>query len=339
MPKAKSKRQPSVAASTESTLALSSWHINLETLEKEHQWLIKQIKRKRTELNNFVNQLRSLATQIFHRTGSIVQNMMAIDKEIHQLFTEILADKKLARAARVQIENLYESLQIVGIISPESSSDEQDEDRDRELDDLFEEEEQKSSFPEQKNSQPKQIRQTFLKLAEIFHPDKVSDTETQMRHTEIMKEINRAYHENDLARLLEIEKQHLSGENIEGDNQDDLTRRCQLIEQENQLLRTQYENLKRELNMIKRTPEGSMVSDYRKAIKEDIDPIEILVKEADREREAMEGIRDFVKKFRDKKITLKEFLRGPTLSQKTSDEMLEDFLEELLGTRVTISRR
>jgi hypothetical protein len=45
-----------------------------------------------------------------------------------------------------------------------------------------------------------------------------------MRHTEIMKEINKAYQEGDLARLLEIERRYQVGETIDSNSEDDLTR-------------------------------------------------------------------------------------------------------------------
>lgn len=345
MPKPKAKsahksRQPKPVNQNSSvaTLAMSSLHITLEALETEHQRLITQIKRKRTELNNFVEQLRSLATQIFSKTDAVVKKMIALDQEIHQLFDEILADKKLGKKSRHKIETIYENLQMMGIIRPQNSPDDYDEENE-ELDELFEETETDSDAPpEQKSEQPKHIRQTFLRLAEIFHPDKVADAESQQRHTEIMQEINRAYHENDLARLLEIEKQHLSGGDIESENQDDLTRRCQLLEQQNQVLKSQYENLKRELTMFKRTPEGSMVSDYRKAIKEDIDPIAMMVKEAQREAKMIEGVRDFVRDFKNKKITLQHFLKGPDCLGGTREEMLEDLFEEMFGVSVQVSR-
>ncbi len=63
-------------------------------------------------------------------------------------------------------------------------------------------------------------------MAEIFHPDKVTDPETRMRHNEIMKEVNRAYKEGDIARLLEIERQHQMGDTfeVEGSSESDLKR-------------------------------------------------------------------------------------------------------------------
>ncbi|MEH2359676.1 MAG: molecular chaperone DnaJ, partial [Nostoc sp.] len=49
------RKTPPLSHSTVTTpLALSQLHIRLQFLEKSHQSLLKQIKRKRTELNNFV---------------------------------------------------------------------------------------------------------------------------------------------------------------------------------------------------------------------------------------------------------------------------------------------
>ena len=206
---------------TTPSLTLSSFHVRVENLEKEHQWLLKQIKRKRTELDNFVEQMRSLATEIFHRGTPSFKKLAALDQEIHTLFAEIFSKRKLGKKTKQEIEAIYLNLQFSGIISPKLSNEETD----TELDELFEttdqqendfsQESQKSSHQyrevredsEQsstnKTDESRSIRQTFLRLAEIFHPDKVSDSETQMRHTDLMKEINKAYQEGDIARLLE----------------------------------------------------------------------------------------------------------------------------------------
>ena len=61
----------STTASTTS-LGLSSFHERHRILEEKHQWLLKQIKRKRSELKNFLDQMRSLATQIFQPLTSDV---------------------------------------------------------------------------------------------------------------------------------------------------------------------------------------------------------------------------------------------------------------------------
>nr|MDJ0719696.1 J domain-containing protein [Prochloraceae cyanobacterium] len=149
--------------------------------------------------------------------------MEGLDSEIHSLFDEILTQRKLGKKTRKEVTSIYEMLQFMGQISPVESQEE-DEDEDSELDELFGLEEENSQesngtdggtqekdkkcslSPEDGPQSSKQLRQTFLRLAEIYHPDKVSDPETQKRHTEIMKEVNRAYKEGDAARLLELER-------------------------------------------------------------------------------------------------------------------------------------
>jgi hypothetical protein len=339
-------RKTKTASSTTVTpLALSDLHLQLAGLEKEHQSLLKQIKKKRTELNNFVEKMRSLATEVFHRVSPNMQTMAELDAEIHALFAEILNTRKMGKQTQKNIQSLYRSLQMGGIISYKPIEEEDDDD-DEELDELFEdndsqenhqrrrqfwEAEQDSESPTvARTDESRKIRQTFLRLAEIFHPDKVKDNETQMTHTEIMKEINKAYQDGDLARLLEIERKYEVGETIDNNSEDDLSRRCKNIEQHNQILKNQYEKLKQELRLAKNTPEGSMVADYKKAAKQGIDCIELMLETIQSQTKIVAEIRDFVQDFKDKKITIKEFLAGPESLRSVQEDMMEELLERMM---------
>ena len=341
-------RKTKTASSTTVTpLALSDLHLQLAGLEKEHQSLLKQIKKKRTELNNFVEKMRSLATEVFHRVSPNMQTMAELDAEIHALFAEILNTRKMGKQTQKNIQSLYRSLQMGGIISYKPIEEEDDDDDDDdELDELFEdndsqenhqrrrqfwEAEQDSESPTvARTDESRKIRQTFLRLAEIFHPDKVKDNETQMTHTEIMKEINKAYQDGDLARLLEIERKYEVGETIDNNSEDDLSRRCKNIEQHNQILKNQYEKLKQELRLAKNTPEGSMVADYKKAAKQGIDCIELMLETIQSQTKIVAEIRDFVQDFKDKKITIKEFLAGPESLRSVQEDMMEELLERMM---------
>ena len=340
-------RKTKTASSTTVTpLALSDLHLQLEGLEKEHQSLLKQIKKKRTELNNFVEKMRSLATEVFHRVSPNMQTMAELDAEIHALFTEILNTRKMGKQTQKNIQSLYRSLQMGGIISYKPIEEEKENDDNEELDELFEdndsqenhqrrrqfwEAEQDSESPTvARTDESRKIRQTFLRLAEIFHPDKVKDNETQMTHTEIMKEINKAYQDGDLARLLEIERKYEVGETIDNNSEDDLSRRCKNIEQHNQILKNQYEKLKQELRLAKNTPEGSMVADYKKAAKQGIDCIELMLETIQSQTKIVAEIRDFVQDFKDKKITIKEFLAGPESLRSVQEDMMEELLERMM---------
>jgi hypothetical protein len=339
-------RKTKTASSTTVTpLALSDLHLQLAGLEKEHQSLLKQIKKKRTELNNFVEKMRSLATEVFHRVSPNMKTMAELDAEIHALFAEILNTRKMGKQTQKNIQSLYRSLQMGGIISYKPIEEEDDDD-DEELDELFEdndsqenhqrrrqfwEAEQDSESPTvARTDESRKIRQTFLRLAEIFHPDKVKDNETQMTHTEIMKEINKAYQDGDLARLLEIERKYEVGETIDNNSEDDLSRRCKNIEQHNQILKNQYEKLKQELRLAKNTPEGSMVADYKKAAKQGVDCIELMLETIQSQTKIVAEIRDFVQDFKDKKITIKEFLAGPESLRSVQEDMMEELLERMM---------
>lgn len=344
MPRPKSSPSQSIPATP---LALSELHLYLDSLEKEHKSVLKKIKRKRTELNNFVEQMRTLATQVFHQATPSFQKIVDLDQEIHALFAEILTTRKFGKQTQKNIKAIYHNLQLAGIISPKLTNEQED----TELDELFENPEQEDDFsqenPERRHQnwqaqqesqspsvarteESRKIRQTFLKLAEIFHPDKVKDSEMQISYTEIMKEINKAYQEGDLARLLEIERQHEVGEAIDKNSEDDLTRRCKNLEQQNEILKNQYENLKRELRLVKNTPEGTMVADSRKAAKKGIDPIAQMLETIDSQINVVTEIRDYVKDFKEQKISIKEFLAGPTTLYSSNQEMMEELLEEML---------
>lgn len=330
-------------ANTQTTLALSSLHLRLEGLEDEHEKLLKKIQRKRKELDNFVEQVRTIAVDLFSRTHPPLEKIQQISAEIHMIFQDILERKKLSSKNKKKVQKVYVNLMMAGIITPKprDEEDEEDEDEaffeedeDEEYDSYSEEYEEWSEPRQSQTSQTKdetrQIRQTFLRLAEIFHPDKTSDPETQMRNTEIMKEINKAYQDRDFARLLELEKKYLDGKNIELDTSDDLGRRCEVLERTNLLLKEQYEGILAELKMVKRTPQGEMVMDYRRAKREQVDMVDVMVEKLEQQIDFMQEIRDFVKNFRDNKISLKEFLEGPECEREMRQSMMEDFLSEIL---------
>lgn len=346
----RSQKQTS-STPTESTtsLGLSSFHERHRLLEEEHQWLLKQIKRKRTELKNFLDQMRTIATRIFSQASPLYQKQNQLDTKIHHLFEEILTHRKLGKKSKQDILNVYHSLQLIGLVSPKFDNDE-------EFDPFFKDsssergntetgenffnnnahnfnqfnEDIYSTESQTKSPESQQIRQTFLKLASLFHPDKVMDAETQMYYNEVMKEINRAYQEGDIARLLEIEKQHHLQEEIDSSSstKSEIERLCLRREKDNQLLKNQYQNLKKELRIARNTPEGKLVKDYRACQKQGIDAVAEIVLELESQVKAIENIYNFVRDFRDKKITIKEFIKGPSRPEN-AEETLEMMFSRL----------
>lgn len=317
-------------------------------LREDHEWLLKQIRRKRTELDNFMNDMREIMSEMFRVGQEPMKRTGELDEEIHQLFQEIFTQRKFGKQSRQRVETIYIRLQRQGVISYRPLNDEEFEDDDEEdLEDFMPPPggmpgaEQSHTFePEPTPERPahhREMRQTFLRLASIYHPDRATDATTQEQNTEIMKEINRAYRDGDFARLLELEQmqQEEAEEAIEINSDDDLDRACKKLERDNQTLRQQYEGIKAELRSLRNsTQEGQMLQAYRKCKKAGLDLFDQLQQEAAEEIEVLEELRDFVRDFRDRKITIKEFLSGPGGAAEPSLEDIQELLAQMLGVRV-----
>jgi hypothetical protein len=308
-------------------LAPSELRLRLEFLERDNEKLLKQIEKKRTELNNLLAKIREIGVEVSQRSAPILQQLLELDEKIHAVFKEIFNGRKLGKQTRENVEQVYYMLQISGVISrkaPDVNDDQGvpvDEDDDWDFEDFFRDQHRShfNSEPEPPQIDPdelKKIRQIFLKLANVFHPDKMTDDRDQEYRTEVMKEINQAYKSGDLAKLLAIEKKHEMGEMIDRDNENDLIRRCEQIEQENEVLNRQFANLKREIRQTKNTPEGTIVATYKKMTKHGLDPIGEMVAETEMQIKIIADMYQFAKDFRDRKITVKDFMKGPSFFQE-----------------------
>jgi hypothetical protein len=322
-----------------STLAISDLRAALEFLERENHKLLGKIEKKRTELNNLLDRIREIGVEVSQRSLPILQQIFDLDRQLHATFAEIFAGRKLGKQTRKNIERVYANLQAAGLISPQEdlpnvSADEVDEpDASAERPDWeWSERQERSPFESESADKPdrdelKKIRQLFLRLAEVFHPDRTADPELRKYHTEVMQEINQAYQSGDLAKLLAIEQKHQLGEIIDRDDPNDLLRRYQQIEREHEFLKSQFEQLKLEVRLTKNTQQGSMVTEYQKLTKAGYDPLGELVAQTQAQLETISEVYKFVLDFRDRRITIKDFMKGPPSFQQMSEEVL---FEELL---------
>ena len=334
-------RKPKVSAdNTNKDLGLSDLRVRLNFLEKENGMLIKQIETNRTKLNSLNDSIKEVGIQIAQRVAPFRQKMLELDEQIHTVFQEILTGRKLGKKSRKDIETVYYHLQSDGIISPkhlpmESDIFENDHESDDEpnWDNYKGHSHQKvlEDIPKPDRDELKKIRQLFLRLADSFHPDKVTDEAEKEYRTEIMKEINLAYQDGDLARLLAIEKQQELGAIIDRDSSDDLTRHCAKVEAENTYLKDQLETLKRQLKLTKKTQQGEMTAVFKKITKYGGDPMGEALREVETQISVIEQMHQFVVDFRDRRITIKEFLRGPEFlrqQQMSQEELLLEFMAQ-----------
>ncbi|MCA6595574.1 MAG: molecular chaperone DnaJ [Pseudanabaena sp.] len=337
-------RKSKIATDTNNELGLSDLRLRLNFLEKENSKLIKQIETNRIKLNNLNNSIKDVEIEIAQRVAPFRQKILELDAQIHATFQEIFTSRKFGKKSRKDIEMVYYHLQIDGIISPKHLPKVSD--RFEEIfehGDDFESEPNWDSYkgrthqqfvediPRLDRDELKKIRQLFLRLADSFHPDKVTDEAEKEYRTEIMKEINLAYQNGDLARLLAIEKQQELGAIIDRDSSDDLTRHCSKVEAENTYLKEQLETLKRQLKLTKKTQQGEMTAVFKKFSKYGGDLIGEALLEFESHIEIVEQMYQFVVDFRDRRITIKDFLRGPEFMRKqqmSEEELMLEFLSQ-----------
>ena len=315
---------------TNNELGLSDLRLRLNFLEKENTKLIKQIETNRTKLNNLNESIKDVSIQFAERVAPFRQKMEELDGQIHDVFQEIFAGRKLGKKSQHDIETVYYALQLDGVISPKHLPVESDisEDVDYYETDWESYKDRSHQQTIEDISKPdrdelKKIRQLFLRLADSFHPDKVTDQSEKEYRTEIMKEINLAYQDGDLARLLAIEKQQELGLIIDRDSSDDLTRHCAKVEAESNYLKEQLETLKRQLKLTKKTQPAQMTAVFKKITSYGGDPIGEALREFEMQIALIEQMLQFVRDFRDRRITIKEFLRGP---QVMIEEDISDWI-------------
>ena len=343
MPKKTKKMATSNPLSKEKSLSFSSVHGRINFLNEKHKKLLAQIKRKKTELSNLTQKIQTLSQEMFDKSRPLEEKLNSLDYEIHALFDKILSNKRLGKRQKQEVIDIYQTLQLAGKISlrpdyfsKSSSANFQYDIRDK-LEDSTDQDFLGEDYDDDKNyskfnkqpdiSQPRpsrDLRKIFLKLADKFHPDKATDDETSILYTEIMKEINVAYKSGDLARLLEIERE--TNQKIVRFYQNDGEKECERLGKEIELLSQQYEQIKAELREVKNTPQGNMVKQYRKAERNGEDLMETLLKQAESEVKYLKRLRNFIKDFKNQKITLKEFIQGPKI---TNIDSMEDIMNEV----------
>ena len=335
--KSKKASNPHSATSFKTELGLSDLRLRLNFLTKENQKFLNQIEKNRTELDNLNNSIEEMSIQITQRSAPFRQKIWELDRQIHNVFKEIFAARKLGKKSRKDIQTIYYNLQSDGLISPNSSSpnssqfdaDISESDNSQNSSDWHDDQQrspQKSMEDISKlyREELKKIRQIFLRLAEVFHPDKVIDEAKREYCTEVMKEINQAYQNGDLAKLLAIEKQQDLSEIINRDSNDDLTRECAKIDAENAFLKSQLDNLKLQLKLTKNTPQGQITANFRRITKYGGDPIGTALVEMEAQVEIIEQLHKLAVAFRDRRITIKEFLQGPIAFMQQQQMTEED---------------
>ena len=157
------------------------------------------------------------------------------------------------------------------------------------------------------------LRDIFRKLASALHPDREHDVAERARKTELMKELNQAYAERDLLRLLELQirVEQIDDETLKGLDEDRLRHYIHVLEERAGRLQEELVALVQPfaLSLGDAGPRGLMPDAVARALEADI-------------RDLKDGIRaieqDLVR-FRDVRI-LKQNLSGYRVASADDDE-------------------
>jgi hypothetical protein len=204
---------------------------------REKEKLYKKLEQIVNATNEFQERIINEQREAAILTAQYLEKQMRLIQKMMQLIDELLADKQTPKRDKILLSTYKESWYKNG--SPNKMNSNAEEDKGEadfeDLGALFEsifgdvlEEEEKKQEAEAQNRrineeqadeespgswlaeakvEKQEIRKLYIKLANLFHPDKALDTEVQARNAEIMKQLNKAYQERNYQQLLILEKQ------------------------------------------------------------------------------------------------------------------------------------
>ncbi len=318
---------PMSSGGASQSLDLHTGAQRVRKLLAERDRLLENIRKKRDEKARAVEQARERAergsVELTAKSEALHERLASVREELRALFDELLAPARLSARARKEVARVRRMLEENGVF--DDLSEEDGEDDDGALDPFGDPPLDEASFEaaggesEEVAAKPAEalgkghdaLRSTFRRLALSIHPDRAADDADRERRTRLMKDATRAYDEGDLARLLEIERAGTLG-----DDRPTSEPSSEELQRTNRELRKQLRRLQRELGEV------------RAAVSAVEAPIDMLATLAEAEVEDLERTRDFVRAFRDGKITLARFVEGPVVDDE--DELLDvDIASEL----------
>jgi len=311
----------------------------LEALEKENERLLREIEKKKRGCEVTEHTVRDAQDELATRSAALRAQATELLREIHQIFDQLLAaGSRLSRSDRAALRRFHGQV-IAGLPRPDAvgndprESEEQDGEAPpfdaqwaREAEEV---EHASASKPSPKNTDS--LRALYRKLALALHPDKARDASEVARLTALMKEVTQAYANEDLAKLVELERTWLA-QGATSD-EDELESRSARLLAHNGELRRQLRALTARLKALKQSLPGISWPRGRRAASGAEIASEV-IGELEREVRSIEGLRDAARELREGRSSVSEFLMGPRPAhdeqEQAVNELFEQMLEELL---------
>jgi len=258
-----------------------------EMIQKEEMVLSlqKQIKKTRSTLKGLKTRLANTQQEISDVqrkfSGRYFDLMLKLDEIRQEIIASLKKLKKLKNLLpeeKKQVEMLAEEMIEEGMgkefealrekkAKMESGEFDFDENQRAKMRDLFAEFKVQPDEIEQRN-----IRKVFIKLSTHFHTDKAKNKKEAEIFHGLMQEINEAYQQGDIDRLLELERLNLETEMIDFQSKaitvDMLQQEINRLEIELDHLKNQIERTRIEIKQLRKSDLGKMLTDINKADRE-----------------------------------------------------------------------
>jgi len=222
--------------------------------EAEIKKLVIKIKKTRTSLKSLKTRLNNSQQDFVNFQTRMQTEMMSRMEKVQKIVNEIISyAEKLKKASFLSKEDRIGLREIVDMLSGksmfgegfekyqeqkrkvESGEFDFDEDAKAKAKDMF-----KQFNIEPPKEEQRKIRQVFISLSSKFHPDKAQNDKDRADFHTLMQEINMAYQNHDIDKLLEIERMYVNSEAI------DLTGKAVTVD----ILTEEIKRLNRELEFL-----------------------------------------------------------------------------------------
>jgi hypothetical protein len=316
-------------------LRKSAARLKLEVLEKENERLLREIEKKKRSCEATEHTVRDAHDELASRGAALRAQATEILREIHQIFDQLLAaGSRLSRSDRAALRRFHGQV-ISGLPRPDAVDGDEPENEQREREappfdagwagEAEQVEHASASKPSEKNTAS--LRALYRKLALALHPDKARDAGEVARLTALMKEVTQAYANEDLAKLLELERTWLA-QGATSD-EDELEGRSARLLAHNGELRRQLRALTARLKSLKQSLPGVSWPRGRRPVS-GAEMASEARGELERELRYIENLRDAARELREGRSSVSEFLAGPRPALDEQEDAINDLFEEML---------
>jgi hypothetical protein len=283
-------------------LALHEAAARAQLLLRERARLLRDVQRKKLQLAQVQEKAAQEARDAVTRVAPLMQRYQRLRHELTGIFAELLVEGRLTARARREVARLRSTLQLRGVLPPLADDD----DPKRQLDEAPRRNghtrgaapsEPRVAGAQQVGQTRRSLREIFRSLARAMHPDQARHETDRQERTQRMKEATRAYEDGDLARLLELEGEWRNAR--AGAAAGDSLARCHELEGINRELLKQIRSLTRRLRDAKRDARAELRG-------------RLPGEQATFELDALQQIHEYLRRFRDGKLTPSESTAAPT---------------------------